>query len=282
MRASYTIRELGRNIRRHRAAFAVAVSVQAVCFLLLGLFAVTTINLARVAGAARQTIEVHVFLAAGTEPGPVQARIASLAGVSGTRYVSRAEARAELAAELGEDAALLDVLDENPLPASIRVSLAPGSVSAEGLAEFETKLGLMPGVTEVWSGAESLARLDRVLRFAIALAAALLLVVSLAAAFIVFQTVAGSIAARSREIEIMELVGATPAQVRAPFLLEGAIQGLLGGAVAFLLVFLLVRLASLTFPGPLLPVGPLALALLGLGAGLGLLGAGLALGRTRR
>lgn len=281
MRASYVVAELGRNVRRHRAAFAVAVSVQAVCFLLLGLFAVTTLNLARVAGAARQAIEVHVFLADATEPGPVQARIASLAGVSGTRYVSRAEARAELANELGEDAALLDILDENPLPASIRVTLAPGAVSAEGLTEFEAKLGLLPGVAEVWSGAESLARLDRVLRFAIALAAALLLVVSLAAAFIVFQTVAGSITARTREIEIMELVGATPAQVRAPFLLEGALQGLLGGTVAFVLVFLLVQLASLTLPGPLLPVGPLALALIGLGIGLGLFGAGIALARTR-
>jgi cell division transport system permease protein len=282
MKASHVFQELGRNVRRHRGSFAVAVSVQTVCFILLALFSVTTLNLSRVASAARQTLEVHVFLSNGTEPAPVAARIASLAGVTATRFVSRDEARAELAAELGDDAALLDVLDENPLPPSIRATLAPGSVSPEGLAEVETKLGLLPGVVEVWSGSESLARLDRALRFAIVLAIALLLVVSVAAAFIVFQTVEGSISARTREIEIMDLVGATPAMVRAPFLLEGALQGLLGGATAFLLVALFVRLAALVFPGLAFPAPAVAAAVLGLGVVLGLLGAALALGRSRR
>jgi cell division transport system permease protein len=282
MRVSHVLQELGRNVRRHGGSFAVAVSVQAVCFILFALFSVTTLNLARVAAAARQALEVHVFLADGTDPEPVSVRIASLAGVSATRFVSRDEAQAELAAELGEDAALLDVLDENPLPPSIRVTLAPGSVSPEGLAEVEAKLGLLPGVVEVWSGSESLARLDRVLRFAIGLAIALLLVVSVAAAFIAFQTVEGSIAARTREMEIMDLVGASPAMVRAPFVLEGALQGLLGGAAAFLLVALFVRLAAIVFPGLVFPAPTVAAAVHGLGAGLGLLGAALAIGRTRR
>jgi cell division transport system permease protein len=95
------------------------------------------------------------------------------------------------------------------------------------------------------------------------------------------------VVARRDEIEILSLVGASPGFVRVPFLLEGLLQGAAGGAVALALLF---GLFSLGLPGfafglelvlggavPNFFSGEQALALVGSGAFLGLLGAGGAL-----
>ena len=97
-----------------------------------------------------------------------------------------------------------------------------------------------------------------------------------------FQAVETSILTRAREIEIMELVGATRAMVRAPFVVEGTLQGLLGGAVALLLITVLWLTVASVFPRPVFPLGGVALLSLGLGALLGFLGSTTALGRLHQ
>jgi len=282
MRARYVFEEAWRTITRRLPSFVLATAVQAVCFTLLALFAVVALNLFSVIGSARQQIEVHVFLTGEADHSALENRIRSIASVEATRYVSEEEAMADLRAELGDEASLVEVLESNPLPPSIRVTLVPGSVTPEGLADIESKISLLPGVAEVWSGSQSIARLDRILKLAVWLTLGILVVVSLAVAFIVFQTVENSIVTRLHEIEIMELVGATRAMVRAPFLIEGALQGVVGGVVALLLVFILVRVAATVFPAPVFPAAGIAALNLSLGTVLGLLGAGVALNRIRR
>jgi len=282
MPSNHVWREAWRSVRRNRTSFLMATSVQTVCLTLLSIFGLGTLNLSAVVRSARSGIEVHAFLADNADVAALEDRIRCVTGVTATRYVSKDEALLELKSEIGEDAATADVLAENPLPASIRVSLAPGYVTEAALADIEAKLALFPGITEVWSGRESLARLDRVLRTAIAVGIGLLIIVSLSVVFIVFQTVDSSISGRSREIEIMELVGAPLTMVRLPFMLEGAGQGLVAGIVSFLLVFLLARVVASVIPSPIVPVGLLAGFDVLLGGLLGLAGSVLALDRLRR
>ncbi len=282
MPTSHVLREAARGIRRNRTAFLMAASVQTVCLTLLSIFGLGILNLSAVVRAARSGVEVHVFLTADADVAALEDRVRCLTGVTGTRYVSRDEALVELRQQLGEDAAAADALADNPLPASIRVSLAPGYVTEAALADVEAKLALFPGVSEVWSGREGLARLDRVLRAVVAIGIGLLIIVSLSVVFIVFQTVDSSIAGRAREIEIMELVGAPRSIVRLPFMLEGTAQGLAAGITAFLLTFVLVRAVAGVIPSPVVPVGLLLAGDVLLGALLGLAGSVLALDRLRR
>jgi cell division transport system permease protein len=173
------------------------------------------------------------------------------------------------------------VLSENPLPPSVRVTIGSAYASARQVEQTEQKLLLLPGVTEVWSGKEFVAQLNRIIRTLMLLDIVILVVVSAAVAFIVFQTVESSIVARSREVEIMELVGASDAAVRAPFIIEGTTQGLAGGLAAFLLLFLLYRMVATAVPAPPLPLlGVLGIDL-ALGALLGITGSGIALNRIQ-
>ncbi|HDQ99669.1 MAG TPA: FtsX-like permease family protein [candidate division WOR-3 bacterium] len=278
MRVSWLLSDVRRSVTRNRAGFLMTTAVQVVCLTLLGLFALASVGLARFTAEARRQIEIQAFLEPGADPAAVESRIGRIAGVAATRYVSSEEALADLRAELGADSTVLAVLEANPLPASIRVTLAAGAAGPEELADVERKLALLPGVAEVFSGAETLARLGRILRVLTLTTLAVILLSSLAVIFIAFSTVESSLRARSREIEIMELVGATRTAVRLPFIVEGGLQGLFSGLAAALLVLLLLAIArALLVPFPL-PVGPVVAAGALLGLALGLSGSAFALG----
>ncbi|HXN55723.1 MAG TPA: ABC transporter permease, partial [Myxococcales bacterium] len=146
-------------------------------------------------------------------------------------YVGRAEALSRLRVELGDLGAALDGLPQNPLPPTLELRpRAP--LSASAVRALAGRLRELPGVSDVDYGREWLEKLEalgRALRAAGGLA--LTLVVG-AALLVVANTIRLAVYARRDEIEIMKLVGATDGHVRLPFLLEGALQGLLGAVLA--------------------------------------------------
>jgi cell division transport system permease protein len=256
MRLSYILQETFRSINRNRSSFILAATVQAICLVLLSVFIILTWNLARLSEAARRHIELYAFVDDGTDPTVLVERVSSLDGVAQARFVPKDQALTELRSDLGPDSSLVDALEQ--------------------------KIMLIPGVTEVWSGKDMVARLERITRTVTFLDIGILIIVSLAVLFIAFQTVESSIASRHHEIQIMELVGATGTTVRLPFVFEGTAQGILGGAAAFILAMLCYRLATVVIPATGLPIGIVLLADLGLGALSGVAGSLIALNRIHR
>ena len=282
MRLSYIFQEALRSINRNRGSFILAATVQAICLILLSIFIVLTWNVSRLTAEASRRIELYAFASEQADPALLQERIGSLDGVAKAEYVSKDEALADLRSDLGPDSGLVDALDENPLPPSVRVTIRSGFASLAELTGIEQKILLIPGVTEVWSGKEMVERLQRITRTVVLLDIGILVIVFCAVLFIAFQTVESSIAARRHEIQIMELVGATSATVRLPFIIEGTAQGLLGGIAAFILVLIFHRIAALVLPASTLPTDIVLLADLGLGALSGIAGALIALNRIHR
>ena len=282
MRLSYLFQETFRSISRNRGSFILAATVQAICLVLLSIFIVLTWNVVRLSETASRRIELYAFVTEQAEPELLVGRIGALDGVAKARYVSKDEALAELRSDLGPDSGLVDALGENPLPPSVRITVRPGFASATELEGIERKAMLMPGVTEVWSGKEMIERLSRITRTVLSLDVGILVIVFCAVLFIAFQTVESSIASRRHEIEIMELVGATNATVRLPFIIEGTCQGLLGGIAAFVLTLVLHRITAAVIPASALPTGIVVLADLALGAFSGGAGSLIALNRIHR
>jgi len=282
MRLSYILQEAFRSINRNRGSFILAATVQAICLVLLSVFVILTWNLIRLSETASRRIELYAFVSDQADPTLLQDRIGSLDGVAQARYVSKDEALVELRTDLGPDSSLVSALEDNPLPPSVRITVRSGFASLAELASLEQKILLIPGVTEVWSGKEMVERLERITRTVMFLDIGILVIVFCAVLFIAFQTVESSIASRHHEIEIMELVGATGATVRLPFVIEGTAQGILGGAAAFVLAVIFHRLTTVVIPASALPVGLVLLADLGLGALSGIAGSLIALNRIHR
>jgi cell division transport system permease protein len=281
MKARYILEEAWRSAVRNRGTYLLAAAVQAICLILFSIFLVLTFNVSTLVRAASKRIELYAFLSSDADANVLTALVTSIDGVTGARYVSKDEALEELRSDLGEDSSLTTALGENPLPASIRVTVHPSYAHSAQLDQVEKKLTLLPGVSEVWSGKDLIARLNRVARTVLLLDILILVIISMAVAFIVFQTVESSIVARGREIEIMELVGASGAAVRAPFIIEGTSQGLIGGAVAFGLVYVLYRFVVTAIPSPVFPLATVLAFDLVLGVVLGLAGSVIALNRIQ-
>ena len=147
------------------------------------------------------------------------------------QYVDPAAALQRLRVDLGELAGALDGLSHNPLPPSLEIrprQLVPGPT----LRVLAAELGQIHGVRDVEYGREWLDKLEALGGGLGAFAAGALIAVIAAALLVVANTIRLAVYARRDEIEIMKLVGATDGYVRAPFLMEGALQGLLGATVA--------------------------------------------------
>jgi len=142
--------------------------------------------------------------------------------------VSPAQALQRLRVQLGDLGGALDGLPRNPLPATLELT-PKGGGDLRALADQVSSVG---GVADVDYGREWVDRLEALGGALRGFGSASLLLLAVAALLVVANTIRLAVYARRDEIEIMKLVGATDGYVRAPFLLEGALQGLCGAALA--------------------------------------------------
>ncbi|MCX7785885.1 MAG: permease-like cell division protein FtsX [candidate division WOR-3 bacterium] len=277
MATKFLIQEGIRNILRNKSAFILSASVSAICLLLLSIFLVLTVNILRAKNYFEERIEIYAFLYDNADANDLINKISLLSGVRQVQYVSKAQALKELKNDLGDNAQLLDILGHNPLPAGLRIQIEPNYKLASRLSELEEKIRLLRGVRETWSGKDILVRLQRIIRIIIGLDAGILLIVFIAVVFIISRTVESTILARSREIEIMRLVGASSNMVKFPFYIEGLSHGLLGSIISFIIMIILFYIVAIEVPMLSLPIFSLLIFNVIAGSFLGLSGSYIAL-----
>ena len=261
-----------------------------VAVLSIGLVAAALGMAERLLGAWAGEARISVYLDRGADLAAAGAAVAALAPGRSVEVVPAAEGLRRLAQGLGDEARLLDGVGADAIPDCVEVAV-PGITLDEARA-LSLRLRAVPGAADVDYGTAWLERLETFVRRARVAGLALLLLLGLATAVLVSNTLRLAVYARREEIEIMKLVGATDAFVGAPFLLEGVLQGALAGGLAAaslagLQAALLPRLAAAL--GPLaavtpgaVPPWPLLLGVLGGGAAIGLLASGLAILRFLR
>lgn len=160
----------------------------------------------------------------------------SLAGspeVSRVDYVDKAEALRRFGESFGESlAGLPSELGDNPLPASFEVYLSPTRDATEAAAAVATALDGIEGVEEVRFDRRWLERLGALLHLARVGGAGMAVLVFAAVVLVMSSVLRLAVYARRDEIEIVQLVGATPGFVRGPFLVAGLAQGLVASLAA--------------------------------------------------
>jgi cell division transport system permease protein len=145
------------------------------------------------------------------------------------RFVPRGQALQELRAST-HLAEILAALDRNPLPHAFTVRVK--TTAADRVAAMRAEWAALPKVDQVQADFEWSERLARWVRFGNRLLWALAIALGGAVAFIVGHLIRLQVLTRREEIEVSQLIGATAADVRRPFLYHGIIEGLLAGALA--------------------------------------------------
>ena len=294
-KAAYFWRSAASGLRHAPFIHFVAVTTIAIALFSAGLAQATGRMVDALLGSLGGEVQVTVYLSPELDEEGAEVLRERMVAASGGRasLVPPQAALTRLANELGDLGEALTQLPENPLPPSLELEVPSERRTPGALKALAQQLRAMPGVTGVDYGEEAVERLSAIskaLRYGGWVAFA---VVLLATVVIVSATLQLAIYARRGEIEIQKLVGATDRFVKAPFLIEGFLQGLLGAGVALAGLVTFERLAG---PGlaslfsflvgsggmvPLLEPG-IALQLLAAGCALGLGGSFIAVGRFLR
>jgi cell division transport system permease protein len=159
------------------------------------------------------------------------------------------------------------------------VRLKPGMRNPEQVKAVAKRLNGYSFVDDVRYGEEWVQKFYTMRRAATAAGIVLGIAFALAAMIIIGSTIRASVLARAREINIMRLVGATDGFIRAPFVIDGLLKGLIGGTMAVALMWVTrAALRATVFEFQFFPTSVLLLGIL-VGALIGLLGSAFSVGR---
>ena len=220
----------------------ITIGIITISMLIFSTFTLLAFNLTNFLKIWEDKIEVIAYLKRGTptsEVEPLLKKTRLLEGVEVVRYVSPYDAMAFMETKLGRQKNLLEGIQPAVLPPSFEIQMKKEYRNSTKMKEVVTQLKKIPQFEEIQYGqewVETFSVLVHILRLTQWILGGLLLI---AIVFITSNTLQLTIASRREEIEVMHWVGASPGFIRVPFYLEGLIQGLLGGGLAILFLFLL-------------------------------------------
>ena len=236
----YSLKQGFKNIGRNMLFSLASIATIAACIFLFCLFYAIVGNVRHSTMAAETTVGITVFFDQGLDETQIQAmgqEIGAREGVDSIRYISPEEAwesfQVEYFGEMKELAA--GFAEDNPLANSASYEIFLTDISRQ--ESFVADLNSMKGVRKVNYSHSAVAALENLDRIVSLLSAGIIGVLLAVAVFLISNTISVAAAFRKQENQIMRLIGATNWMIRAPFLVEGIVIGLIGAALPLAGIF---------------------------------------------
>lgn len=215
-----------------------------VALFVLGLLGALILQAKRLAELVAQNIEVQVFLNSSVDE-PERQKIEKIiaaknyADANSIRFISKDEAAKELINELGED--FTEILGENPLKDSYVLRIKPGFYDEQKLKKIAADLEKINGVFEVSYPQTITGTINRNIATISFVLSSLALFLTITVVILIHSTIRLALFSQRLLIRSMQLVGATDAFVRRPFVRNAMLIGAAGGLIASGLVYGLLR-----------------------------------------
>jgi len=236
-----------RDILSNRFLNAVTMITIAMSILIVSAFYLFFVNAADVMNEWKKGIRIMAYLEPNIDsekPADLAQQLKDINGVQEVKFISKEEAFDYLKTQMKRQRSLLEDLGENPLPDAFEIRMMASIQSMDKIEALAIHIESMDAVQEGEYGEKWLGRFSNffsMFRFA---GYALGGLFFMAAVFIVANTIRLVLYSRREEVEIMRLVGATDGFIKAPFYIEGVIQGALGGVFGLSLLFVTFLLVS--------------------------------------
>lgn len=232
------MRELGYSLRRSPSLFIGTVGTILIALCMLGGGMVTSSAVGQATARWSEGVEFIVFMnpdATDAEMTAISNKLEGNPEVEGFTFFDQQEAYVEFQ-RLFNDSEISDTITVDDLPPSFRVDPRQSdSAIVETLADvFRDE----PGVFEVVAAVDTIRSFEGIVNFLRLLATFIGAVMLAFALLLVYNTIRMTIFARRREVEVMRLVGASNWYIRMPFMTEGVLQGIIGGAITLPLLWL--------------------------------------------
>lgn len=236
------IRRALRNMKGNLFPNLTTIAIIGITMLIFSSFSLIAFNLTAFLKIWEDKIEVIAYLKKGIPLSEVEELLKNtrqLEGIETVKYVSPFDAMAFMESKLGGQKNLLDGIQPGVLPSSFEIRLKKDFRNSTSIKEVVSLLNQFPQIEEVQYGqewVENVSAIVHIFRLTQWVLGGLLLIGII---FITSNTLQLTISSRKEEIELMHILGATPAFIRVPFYIEGLIQGLLGTGLAILFLFYL-------------------------------------------
>lgn len=243
---AYTLKQAFSQMGRNKGMNITSVVAITAMMLILGLFFVAFLNVDLFAKTIEKDYNVvEVFITDGADDAvkdAIKSKIEKIDGIEKIEYRSKEDAIKIMKKRWGDNAYLLDNIDKNSLPDSYMVFVKDQKVGNEVNSEISS----VNGVDSIKYYQDTVSKLTKITHFIQVSAIVVMTFLIIVSTIIVANTIKLTVFNRSKEIEIMKYIGATDWFVRAPFLIEGIILGIISSAVATGLMHLIYsRLISL-------------------------------------
>jgi len=283
----YTLKQGFKNIKRNWMFSLACIITMAACIFLVGIFYSIVNNVNSIAHKVEEEVPITVFFDEGTTEEEIQAVGAAIQArpeVARMDYQSADQAWEDYKQKyFGDEDAADGFKDDNPLANSSNYQVYLNDITKQTeLVNYIQSLDHVRKVNQSEQASKTLGSINKLVSYISIAVIGILLVISI---FLISNTVSMGISVRKEEIGIMKYIGATDAFVRAPFLLEGMVLGVVGAAVPLIVLYfcyngaisyILTRFNVLTGVVDFIPVWQIYQTLLpislGLGIGIGLIG----------
>ena len=241
----YTLKQGVKNIKRNWMFSLASIITMAACIFLVGVFYSLVTNVDNIAHKVEQEVPITVFFDEGTTDEQMQEvgnLIQARPEVERVEFESGDQAWQNFKDKYfqGSDAAD-GFKDDNPLVNSSNYQVYLNQIEKQTeLVNYIQGLEHVREVNQSEQAANTLGSFNKLVSYASIIIIATLLLISI---FLISNTVSVGISVRKEEIGIMKYIGATDAFVRAPFVLEGMVLGVIGAAVPLAALYFLYNTA---------------------------------------
>lgn len=238
------IRTLG-NMKKNLFLNLSTIGIITISVLIFSTFSLIAFNLSSLLTLWEDQIEVIAYLKRQMSLNETETLLTNtrmIEGVEAVKYISPFDAMVFMEKKLSGQKNLLQGIKPVVFPPSFEIQLTKEYRNSTKIKEVVSRLRQLPQIEEIQYGqewVETFSGFVHILRLIQWILGGVLLA---AMVFIISSTLQLAISSRREEIEVMHLVGASPAFIQVPFYLEGMIQSLVGAGLAILLLFLLHKL----------------------------------------
>jgi cell division transport system permease protein len=277
------VKEAFEGVRRGTFHSFIAAAAVALAMSVLGFFAYGALNLQRFASGLLNQLQIEAYISSALPESShfeLQKTIESLDPRWKVQYISKDQAATTFAKEF--DSQIFDVLKDNPLPASFKITLPPTQNISDAYKQAVDKLNSLDGIDDVVYDKDLL---DLILSSRQKLSDwgyFGTIAVILIALGIIFNAARVKIDSHKDAVQLMSLLGATPLVMRSIYLIQLAILGGIGGIISTMIIVSLKTLMQMRVASGLEIVAPHSYLLAIGGLILGMMGGGLAVGRYLR
>ena len=238
----YSMRQGVKNIRRNKMFSIASIATMAACIFLFGLFYSIVINFNYIVDKAEEGVAITVFFendATQSQKDKVGEDLKNAEGVLKVNYISADEAWDKFKDDyFGESGDLAEGFkSDNPLANSDNYEVYMSDVSKQkDVVSYAESLDGVRKVRKSDVVAKTLTSVNKLVGY---VSAAIIMILLIVSVFLISNTVTMGVTVRREEIAIMKYIGAKDGFVRAPFVIEGLLIGILGAVLPLILLYFL-------------------------------------------